>query len=322
MTTEKKRRKPKGVITPEAVEKIRLRYESEGSGQLATELNLGTGTVRRIANDMGLTTSAGHKRRAVLRTLLNNSCNINYFKTWTPNMSYTLGFAFADGSVNKKMNRLSFEVHQQDVDILEGIKQDMQSKHKLSLRPPRQKSALASGPSAVLTISSTIVATDLVTLRGLHPQKTYRNDPLPDIPTEMIPHFLRGFFDGDGIVSFHQGRRGTVGFCGTPLFLTGILQHVCNLMGLNDTPLVTDKRNPGLHYLMWQNDSAVLAFRHYLYPEGEHLFGKRKKAKLDLLLQQITDRRLSNPSKRYQTLPSLPPLPPSDHLLLGKHKLS
>lgn len=306
MNTIKKSRKSPGTITPEAVEKIRLRYESEGSSQLAAELNLGTGTVRRIANDMGITTMSGHKRRAVVRTLLNDSCDIHYFKTWTLNMSYTLGFAFADGSVNKKMNRLSFEVNQQDVDILEGIKQDMKSQHKLSLRSPRTKSLLASGPTAVLSVSSTVIATDLVTLRGLFPTKTYRDDPVPVIPDDMVSHFLRGFFDGDGIVSFHQGNRGTVGFCGTPMFLSGVLQLVCKLTGLKETPLFCDKRNPGLYYLMWQNDPAVFAFRHYLYPEGSYLQGSRKKAKLDLLVQQITDRRLSNKSKRYQTLPLLP----------------
>ena len=39
---------------------------------------------------------------------------------------------------------------------------------------------------------------------NIHPQKTYNIELPAQMPDEMIPHFLRGYFDGDGCITPHE----------------------------------------------------------------------------------------------------------------------
>ena len=49
-------------------------------------------------------------------------------------------------------------------------------------------------------ISSAILVNDLVEL-GIGYKKTYSDLTIPNIPENLIRHFVRGFFDGDGSIS-------------------------------------------------------------------------------------------------------------------------
>jgi len=42
---------------------------------------------------------------------------------------------------------------------------------------------------------------------GAMPRKSYRNDPFPEVPEDMLPHFMRGFFDGDGGIGLHSNAK-------------------------------------------------------------------------------------------------------------------
>src|SRR3990167_1983700 len=67
------------------------------------------------------------------------SCNIDFFRQWTDEMAYVLGFFYADGcmldAVSSRTQYICFD--SVDKDILERIRAVMKSGHHLSIRPSR-----------------------------------------------------------------------------------------------------------------------------------------------------------------------------------------
>jgi len=119
--------------------------------------------------------------------------NKDFFKKWSPEMAYVLGFFAADGNIVKtKHNGFYLSFHSADKEILMSIKGAMKSEHKLSKR------ASSSGQVYRFQIGSKEMFEDLIIL-GLIPNKSKRMKA-PKIPNKFSVDFIRGYFDGDGNV--------------------------------------------------------------------------------------------------------------------------
>ena len=177
--------------TDEMLTAIRNRYVSEGAFKLASDLNLAVDTIRQKASAMGLHTIAGHKARGERTAASNPSYDLQYFDKWKPNMAYVLGFLFADGSVSKYI--VAVNLKKTDVSVLRFIRKELKMKGVISYTEGYGND----NPQAHLDICSKVIVSRLVEL-GLHPRKTFRDDPFPNVPDDMMPHFVRGYFDGDG----------------------------------------------------------------------------------------------------------------------------
>ncbi|MEK7150558.1 MAG: LAGLIDADG family homing endonuclease, partial [Patescibacteria group bacterium] len=121
--------------------------------------------------------------------------NKNFFKTWTPEMAYILGFFSADGyiTVNKRGGQF-WCIQITDKKLLEEIKKAIKSEHKISTRVGgRNESTLYR-----LQIGSIEMCDDLRKL-GLRERKT-KSLVVPNVPDKYLADFARGYFDGDGNV--------------------------------------------------------------------------------------------------------------------------
>lgn len=115
----------------------------------------------------------------------------SFFKRWSSNMSYILGFLYADGNIIKTKRGTHFVALQiKDKEILCKIRKALDSNHKISIRR-KDKSIVYR-----LQIGSKELFDDL-SLVGLSPNKTKRIR-LPEIPDLFFGDFVRGYFDGDG----------------------------------------------------------------------------------------------------------------------------
>ena len=64
--------------------------------------------------------------------------NENFFKTWTPEMAYVLGFFTADGNMIKNKRGAHFiEFEITDKDLLHAIRGLLESNHKITERKRR-----------------------------------------------------------------------------------------------------------------------------------------------------------------------------------------
>lgn len=124
-------------------------------------------------------------------------CNIDYFnKIDTPNKAYVLGFIWADGYVSKS-NGLVIAISRNDIEVLEFIKAELGT--DASIKSFKDKYVRFS-------INRIQIYQSLVKL-GLGRNKSKNNTPIPEISSDLLPHFLRGFFDGDGSIWISDGYR-------------------------------------------------------------------------------------------------------------------
>ncbi len=133
-------------------------------------------------------------------TLKRKTVNENFFKIWTHEMSYVLGYVAADGCIFKDKTRENswvFTITSKDKSHLYKIKKVLSSEYKISQKPNG-----TGGIAYHIQIRNNTLCKDLLNL-GITPKKTYDLKPLL-IPTKFLSDFVRGFFDGDGSVYIYE----------------------------------------------------------------------------------------------------------------------
>jgi intein-encoded DNA endonuclease-like protein len=119
--------------------------------------------------------------------------NKDFFKKWSRETAYVLGFFAADGNMIKTRRKTHFiSFDSSDENILNIIRAVMKSEHVISKRTSE------TGTWYRLQIGSKEMFEDIERL-GLRPNKSRRME-LPNIPYHFFGDFVRGYFDGDGNV--------------------------------------------------------------------------------------------------------------------------
>jgi hypothetical protein len=132
-------------------------------------------------------------------------CNENYFQFDTPDSFYWAGFIAADGCVVKRQYSkiLKITLSRKDRSHLDKIKIALQSNHPIKeyyIKP--SELIKKSGWSAEIQIVSKILFDDL-TRFNIVPRKTFIYDmPKWLLGHPLLNHFMRGYFDGDGCISY------------------------------------------------------------------------------------------------------------------------
>ena len=124
--------------------------------------------------------------------------NTNYFKTWSTEMAYTLGFFCADGHLATHKNFLCIQPHKKDQYILENFMKFMDYGGVIYDYGKRT--------TVSLNISSKEITKDLMNF-GLTRHKSQELKWIDQIPEKYISHFVRGYFDGDGHIGLAQAHN-------------------------------------------------------------------------------------------------------------------
>lgn len=212
------------------------------------------------------------------------SLNENYFDNIdTPNKAYILGWIISDGYVNK--NKLKFGL--KDLEILEFIKNEMNSGHKISeffIYDDRTKKTYS---QYSLQICSKKISESLNKL-GIHQSKSFTVD-LPKIPENLYSHLIRGIFDGDGYVG--EGKYITGGLY--PRFslilsenLYNSLSPIFNSLNINlkKPDIVAEKDGNIIFKLRVYRKKELRYFFNYIYGDGSVAKLNRKYDKFKKLL--------------------------------------
>lgn len=215
----------------------------------------------------------GLKRKTDKPTL---KVNEDYFKKWSSNMAYILGFIFADGNITKVTHngcsdKLSFGQNKKDIDVLRKIKQELSAEHTLSI-----------GKKYVhFSIYSQIIVDDLKKL-GVSYRKSLRKSrgKIPNILQKYIRDFIRGIVDGDGSINFNkrgrQKRYPNLSICGKREVMTFIRNHF--LSRFNIYSKIAQAKYYGkkynLFYIAYRSNSAKTLIN-YLY-NNANLYLERK----------------------------------------------
>lgn len=203
--------------------------------------------------------------------------NKNFFKKWSSEMAYVLGFFMADGSVDvnpRGSHYLSIQIC--DKELLENIRDVLGSNHKIS-----SKRGLKNESDRYrLQIGSREICDDLRGL-GVSEQKAHTMS-IPDVPRKYFSDFVRGYFDGDGHVwmgEIHKNRKTKhltlqTGFTSCSFNFLNDLKKYLENFGIKEGSLYSQKNYFRLNFSM--KNSLLLHKIMYNSIENK-LFLERKK---------------------------------------------
>jgi hypothetical protein len=121
--------------------------------------------------------------------------NKDFFKKWTHDMAYVVGFFAEDGYIT--VNRRGGQFWCMDITdrkLIEGIREVIGSEHRIGVRKRHKKRYT----SYRLQIGSIEICDDMRKL-GFKENKT-KSLAIPHVPKKYFSDFVRGYFDGDGNV--------------------------------------------------------------------------------------------------------------------------
>ena len=139
--------------------------------------------------------------------------NVDFFKTWSAEMAYVLGYFAADGGMFINSGGSKYiQFTSTDKEILIKIRKALEAVQKIgvkkkSLKNPKHKTCY------LLQLGSKEMYDDLLKL-GFSPKKDTTLN-FPKVPNKYLSHFIRGYFDGDGSISFGTYKRKARGYRST-----------------------------------------------------------------------------------------------------------
>ena len=159
--------------------------------------------------------------------------DISFFEKIDSNIkAYILGLIYSDGSIDK--NGYGFSFVSKDYDQVLLFKNSLKSEHKICKISSFDKRTKKTYIRYTIHICSKKMTSDLLKL-GLKNDKSF-NCEMPKISNDLIWHFIRGLFDGDGCVTKTSNKIGKISFS---IILSGTLNYFIknffNEIGLNNT---------------------------------------------------------------------------------------
>lgn len=133
--------------------------------------------------------------------------NEHYFDNIdTPNKAYILGFLYADGYNNRINNTIVLSLNRNDEDILIKIKNEVGSDKPLYHHNYINKIDGIERHMSELNFASKHMCEQLENL-GMIQNKTFVIDFPYFLSEELLSHFIRGYFDGDGCACFSKDKN-------------------------------------------------------------------------------------------------------------------
>ena len=128
--------------------------------------------------------------------------NENFFENIDSEIkAYLLGFFAADGHIEKRTDYCSYSLRV-------GVQLNDSHILKLYLKHISKDSVISCKKNlASIAITSKKIGEDLLKL-GYDNNKTYTTKNIPDLPIDLMYHFIRGYFDGDGSCVLQVRRVG------------------------------------------------------------------------------------------------------------------
>lgn len=245
------------VWTKEEFDFLKHNYKTRSYGEIAKELNKTRSSIQSKCSKSGLIKDEASK--VIYRY------NSTVFKNIdTEEKAYWLGFISADGCVSKKSDgamRLKIALKRDDKNHLEKFAMFLDS--NLKVKDKISKCKGKEYPSSLIVVNSTELCTNLISL-GVTPNKSY-SIRVPNISEDLMRHYIRGFYDGDGcyyIKQFENRMRYSIELVGASL---GHIKDVQNYLINNNIKTQIYEKKKGNWTLLVSSKKNCLAFIDLIY---------------------------------------------------------
>lgn len=284
---------PRKIITEELKKEIIKYYLSQPMTMKHVEdkYELSHPTMTKILKDVPKYTKA---------KLNNPNMKEHFFQKINNEASaYFLGLLISDGNVFKdstgRQASISITLDLKDEYMLKKFKEVLQT----------NTSIVYDGRGCgQIAVRSNIMAEDLAKY-GVVPRKSY-STYLPQISKEMMPHLIRGIFDGDGSIiakpnpnnDGHNRFLHSISFCGTHQLMEDISNYILKNLGIKAT--VYDYKDRNLSELKIQSIHNIAKFGYWIYINST-IFLNRKKDIFNDFLKHYNDILVEQFKKEYET---------------------
>lgn len=176
--------------TPKEIEQqiVELYNNGIGTNEIALRFDICRATVRSILkrNDIAVRKNLPWK----------NKYNIHFFDTFTPASCYWAGFIAADGNIHSNRDTLSIKLANADYRHLE----------KFAAAIEYTGSVKQNNLYCYIDVNGKWFVDSLRDNFNIVPNKSLILEPPIKIPNNLIWHYIRGYFDGDGCITQSNGK--------------------------------------------------------------------------------------------------------------------
>lgn len=270
--------------TNEEIEYLKENYQDKSYKEIGEYLGRKEQAIRSKMHYLGLKKSIYH-------------CNYNYFETIdTEDKAYWLGFIYADGNVNKARSTLRINLQARDNLHLSKLNKCIDGNFNIRIYDEKHGDKMYL--MCQILVYSTKIVRDLMD-KGVVPHKS-NIITFPGLQNDLIRHFIRGYFDGDGSVCERKHKKGPSDLvcsftCGSLEFLESLRV----ILFSNDIKsyLVKDKRGEkySLSLAGLQNPDTFL---HYIYDDSTVYLDRKYIKKENLYKSLNIEQRLLRQSER------------------------
>jgi hypothetical protein len=225
------------------------------------------------------------------------SYNANYFKSIdNEEKAYWLGFLYADGCINEIIKRGKLKGYVLEISLaiidyphLEKFLKCIHGNSPIKIK--HNKIGDKVYESCRISVCSTEMCRDLMKL-GCIPRKSLTIEfPYNKMSSDLYKHFIRGYFDGDGCVSFYKNNRKTVdygiygykiGLVGTKNMLDSIMDYFVMYAHMNR--IKYDSKGKAYQFL-YSGYGNLEKVYNAIYKNAQ-IFLQRKKDKFDSVFEE------------------------------------
>lgn len=225
----------------EDIDFVKTYYNDMSTKDIARILNRTVNAVQLKAERLGLKKSP-------------YSCNHRFFQNIdTEDKAYWLGFIYADGWITKRSycdsGVLGIELQAADVIHLKKFNKSICGNYQIMFR---ERECNLHGSSKLnkmceIKINSKDMYYDLINI-GVTSDKSYTMQ-LPDIPNELMRHFIRGYFDGDGCLYMKHTKKSINQRCSfysvSSDFINGLRKYLYEECSINSYVYQRDPQQDG-----------------------------------------------------------------------------
>ncbi|MGP0579195.1 LAGLIDADG family homing endonuclease [Paenibacillus peoriae] len=216
--------------------------------------------------------------------------NSAYFKTLNQESAYWLGFIQADGNIsidkrNPSAMTFSIEIDRKDEYHLERLRACLGAFDHEIKQPSKSTSRLR--------ITSKELCTDLMSW-GIKPRKSFTGTFPSLIPAELLSHYTRGVFDGDGCITIRKSGKPRAVIVGSKEYCTWTHAVLGMYAGITAGGVYPSSTIYAAEYV---GRIQVSLFANYIYQDAA-LFLNRKKQIFDQTLDRDSQSGLFSVHKR------------------------
>ena len=195
-----------------------------------------------------------------------------------------MGFIYADGCNKEDKNSLSITLQEQDEYILEKFLKELKTNNVVRKSYNKKYNRHYSR----INISNKRLSQQLSML-GVVSNKTFKITFPTFINNDLLHHFIRGYWDGDGSIMLNKEKQTPqISVCGNPQFLQGLHQHLLsNINNLKPLTFCEDTRSKNC-FLSSGGRYQIKKILDYIYSDSS-IYLTRKYNKYQEILKFIKE---------------------------------